>query len=180
MSKYTVIAHIVTTVICVYLYFISPIFIYLTYHFIQRNTCFNLLCVLSLWCTVLWILIARFICCTCQKWRNKDVQSINQSMLVLAVKIWYLFGLDGTLIHVQWSEYRSSYNKNFTSNIMNLLTYLVLTKSNFKQSERGNNCNDWNWVSRAYTMKWKVYFTVSSQLTRFLGRQIFSSDICST
>ena len=76
MSKYTVVAHIVTTVICVYLYFISPIFIYLTYHFIQRNTCFNLLCVLSLWCTVLWILIARFICCACQKWRNKDVQSI--------------------------------------------------------------------------------------------------------
>ena len=77
-SKYTVIAHIVTTVICIYLYFISPIFIYLTYHFIQRNTCFNLLCVLSLWCTVLWILIACFIWCTCQKWRNKDVQSINQ------------------------------------------------------------------------------------------------------
>ena len=70
-------SHIVTTVICIYLYFISPIFIYLTYHFIQRNTCFNLLCVLLLWCTVLWILIALFICCTCQKWRNKDVQSFD-------------------------------------------------------------------------------------------------------
>ena len=76
MSKYIVISHIVTTIICIYLYFISPIFIYLTYHFIQRDTCFNSLCVLLLWCTVLWILIALFICCTCQKWRNKDVQSI--------------------------------------------------------------------------------------------------------
>ena len=74
-SKYIVISHIVTTIICIYLYFISPIFIYLTYHFIQRNACFNLPCVLLLWCTVLWILIALFICCTCQKWRNKDVQS---------------------------------------------------------------------------------------------------------
>ena len=79
MSKYIVISHIVTTIICIYLYFISPIFIYLTYHFIQRNTCFNLLCVLLLCCTVLWILIALFICCTCQKWRNKDVQSINHT-----------------------------------------------------------------------------------------------------
>ena len=89
MSKYTVIAHIVTTVICIYLYFISPIFIYLTYHFIQRNTCFNLLCVLSLWCTVLWILIARFICCTCQKWRNKDVQSNITTFRREVLKSWW-------------------------------------------------------------------------------------------
>ena len=77
MSKYIVISHIITTIIWIYLYSISPIFIYLTYHFIQRNTRFNLLCVLLLWCTVLWILIALFIYCTCQKWRNKDVQSID-------------------------------------------------------------------------------------------------------
>ena len=72
ISKYIVISHIVTTVICIYLYFISQIFICLTYHLIQRNTCFNLLCVLLFWCTVLWILIAFFICCICQKWRNNN------------------------------------------------------------------------------------------------------------
>ena len=76
MSKYIVIPHIITTIICIYLNSTSPIFIYLTCHFIYRNACFNLYYVLLRWCTVLWILIALFIWCTCQKWRNKDVQSI--------------------------------------------------------------------------------------------------------
>ena len=77
MSKYIVISQIITNIICIHLYFIYPIHIYLTCHFIYQNACFNLHYVLLLWCTVLWILIALFIWCNCQQWRNEEMQSIN-------------------------------------------------------------------------------------------------------
>ena len=86
MSKYIVISQIITNIICIHLYFIYPIHIYLTCHFIYQNACFNLHYVLLLWCTVLWILIALFIWCTCQQWRNEEMQSINIIMKFFLAK----------------------------------------------------------------------------------------------
>ena len=100
MSKYIVISHIVTTVICIYLYFISPFFIYLTYHFIQRNTCFNLLCVLLFWCTVLWILIAFFLSVVFV--RNDEIKMFNQSYTKIYI-IHAIYYLHKPFVNVSWT-----------------------------------------------------------------------------